>query len=185
MKVGYMKTKKIFLICLILLFSWFIACASGQTTQPQETEPPKENTSKERNLALENIGKDLGFVYAPYGKGWKYKDVSLDNSDFQGWYNKNKENFMLIVNNLTDELVLEVVGHTDASGPQEAEPETGKKGNIWYSTERAKKVYNALINAGIPKEKLKFVGVGESEHIPGVDPYDQSQRRVTFRVNKK
>lgn len=92
---------------------------------------------------------------------------------------------MEVINNLPPDLVLEIVGHTDESGPREAQPELGKKGNLWYSQQRAQRVYDALVKAGIPKDKIRAVGVAEDELIPGIDPYDQRQRRVTFRINKK
>jgi hypothetical protein len=179
-----MKTKITSKIILTLLLGWIISCASGQTTQPKETNPniAQEEATKR---GIFEIGKSLEFVYQPYGKGWKYKNVSLDAQDFQKWYNQNKDKIMEVINNLGNDYVLEIVGHTDESGPREAQPELGKKGNIWYSTERAKGVYNALIKAGVDKNKIRAIGVAEDELIPGLDPYDQRHRRVTFRVNKK
>lgn len=179
-----MKTK-INILIILLTIGTLSMCQSGQTTQPTENKTTEENTAKERNLNLFELGKDLSFVYAPYGKGWAYKDTSLDSNDFNSWYNKNKVEFLKVIDAIDANLILEVVGHTDESGPQEAQPELGKKGNIWYSQERANKVCQALIKAGISKDKIRCIGVGESEHIPGIDPYDQRQRRVTFRVNKK
>ncbi|MFN3604053.1 MAG: OmpA family protein [Leptonema sp. (in: bacteria)] len=170
---------------IILMLGTLTMCQSGQTTQPEEKKPTEDNTAKERSLNLFELGKDLSFVYAPYGKGWAYKDVSLDKNDFNQWYSKNKVEFLKVLDTVDVGIVLEVVGHTDESGPQEAQPELGKKGNLWYSQQRANQVCNALIQAGISKEKIRCVGVGESEHIPGIDPYDQRQRRVTFRINKK
>ncbi len=179
-----MKTKFIIKLTLLIVFSWFIACASGQTTQPTE-DATKEKTAQERSFNLDELNKKLDFVYAPRGKGWNYKDVSLDNQDFQRWYRQNVQKFQEVINNLGPGFVIEVVGHTDESGPREAEPATGKKGNIWYSTERAKRVYDALINAGISRDKLRFVGVAEDQLIPGLDPYDQRHRRVTFRIGRQ
>ncbi|MCS7205857.1 MAG: OmpA family protein [Leptospiraceae bacterium] len=179
-----MKVFKITTIFMILSFVWVLSCATGQTTQ--QTEQPKtDTTAQERNLRPFEVGKDLGFVYAPYGKGWNYKDVRLDSADFNKWYNQNKDRFMQVVNNLGDNLVLEIVGHTDESGPREAQPELGKKGNVWYSTQRAQRVYDALVKAGISANKLKVRGAAEDELIPGIDPYDQRHRRVTFRVVNK
>lgn len=180
-----MKAKTITKLGLTILFSWFIACASGQTTQPKESAPVTSEEEASKRSLLPKVGEELGFVYAPYGKGWAYKNTGLDQKDFQRWFNQNKDKFMELINNLPNDLVLEIVGHTDESGPREAQPELGKKGNIWYSTERAKRVYEALIKAGIPKDKIRAVGVAEDEPISGIDPYDQRQRRVTFRIAKK
>ncbi len=75
---------------------------------------------------------------------------------------------------------LQVTGHTDSSGPRNAEG--NKKGNIWYSTQRAKNVYNALSNADVPTSHLTFTGVADDELLPGLDKYDQRHRRVTFKI---
>jgi|GEM_PF-3487894 hypothetical protein len=178
-----MKTKITINITLVLLISWLVAC--GQTAQPKTTEPTVPAEEAKKRSVLPKVGESLGFVYQPNGKGWNYKDVSLNQADFQKWYNQNKNLFMEVINNLPPDLVLEIVGHTDESGPREAQPELGKKGNLWYSQQRAQRVYDALVKAGIPKDKIRAVGVAEDELIPGIDPYDQRQRRVTFRINKK
>ncbi len=177
--------RKIKWIFIIFTLGSFVMCQSGQTTQPPEEKKVEENIAKETNIKLYDLGKDLSFVYAPYGKGWAYKDVSIDNNDFNKWYSTNKREILKVIDAIDAGFVLEVVGHTDASGPQEAEPATGKKGNLWYSQERANRVCESLIKAGIPKDKLRCIGVGENELIPGINPLDRKHRRVTFRVNRK
>lgn len=172
-------------ILIIFMLGSLLMCQSGQTTQPPEEKKVEDNTAKERNLNLFELGKDLTFVYAPYGKGWAYKDVSIDSNDFNQWFSQNKLEFLKLIDAIDVGFVLEVVGHTDESGPQEAEPATGKKGNLWYSQQRANRVCESLVKAGISKDKLRCIGVGESELIPGLNPLDQKHRRVTFRVNRK
>lgn len=177
-----MKTRYLTLLFTLVATGMVLSCAATQTTQKAEEST---TTTRERNVLPFEVGKNLDMVYAPRGKGWNYKDVSLNAADFQKWYSQNKDKFDTVLNNLGDNLVLEIVGHTDESGPREAQPELGKKGNIWYSTQRAQRVYDALVKAGIPKEKLRVRGAAEDELIPGLDPYDQRHRRVTFRVVNK
>ncbi|MFN4111768.1 MAG: AAA family ATPase [Ignavibacteria bacterium] len=89
-----MKTKITINITLVLLISWLVAC--GQTAQPKTTEPTVPAEEAKKRSVLPNVGESLGFVYQPNGKGWNYKDVSLDQADFQKWYDQNKNLFMVI-----------------------------------------------------------------------------------------
>ena len=57
-----------------------------------------------------------------------------------------------------------------------------KPGNIKISTDRAKTVYDALLNANISSPKLTYKGVGSDELLPDYDPRAGEQRRVTFKI---
>jgi outer membrane protein OmpA-like peptidoglycan-associated protein len=85
-----------------------------------------------------------------------------------------------VIDKLPEGYVLQVTGHTDARGPEG--PVGAKPGNIKISTDRAKAVFDALKAKGVTSPKMTYKGVGSSELIPGVDPKDAQQRRVTFKV---
>lgn len=70
--------------------------------------------------------------------------------------------------------VIEVAGHADASGPEDL--------NLRLSEQRALSVARYLYEKwGIALERMKIVGYGESQPLPGTDPYDGVNRRVEFR----
>lgn len=70
--------------------------------------------------------------------------------------------------------VIEVSGHTDRSGPEEA--------NIMLSTERAEAVRQALVRRGIPADALHVKGEGSAHPVEGLEPTDPANRRIEFRV---
>jgi outer membrane protein OmpA-like peptidoglycan-associated protein len=58
--------------------------------------------------------------------------------------------------------VMIVSGHTDRSGAEFQ--------NILLSARRAEKVKQALVDRGVPSDKLQIVAIGEAEPVPGVQP---------------
>lgn len=148
-------------------------CGEDQSQVKKNTEIPAFNT--------EPINKEL----AKYPiQGFDYKGTNPTKAD---WDEKAKAMLPYVKSILTtipEGYVIEVRGHADASGPEE--PVGNKKGNIYWSEQRATNVRDALVRQGIPKEKLKVRGVGSSELIP--DPNTTAtgrsklNRRVTFHV---
>jgi len=65
-----------------------------------------------------------------------------------------------------------IAGHTDDLGTEEY--------NKTLSTNRAKSVYDFLINQGIKSQSLSFTGFGESK--PLVDNKDQESRKTNRRI---
>ena len=124
-----------------------------------------------------------GLTYSPGGDGFAYKSVAVPRSDFREWANRNKGKIQKTVDSLEKGYVLEIVGHTDSSGPRNAVG--GRKGNIWYSTRRAKAAYNALISVGISRSKLRYRGIADDELLVGSEPDSQRNRRVNFRIRSK
>lgn len=70
--------------------------------------------------------------------------------------------------------VIEVSGHTDRSGPEEA--------NIALSTERAEAVKQAMVERGIPANVLQVAGEGSARPVEGLEPTDPANRRIEFTV---
>lgn len=69
---------------------------------------------------------------------------------------------------------IEIAGHADASGPERLNRE--------LSEQRALSVARYLHeNWGVAPERMKIVGYGESQPLPGTNPYDGVNRRVEFR----
>ena len=77
------------------------------------------------------------------------------------------------------DLVVAVEGHTDNVG--------NKIENLYLSQERAKSVYDFLIQSGIQKQRLSYEGFGEE--IPIVSNYNEEgralNRRTEFKVLKR
>ncbi len=152
-------SKRVIPLFLIMGLSGFLACASTET-------------------------KGLGNLsYSPSGEGFSYKSTEVPLEDFKSWASKNQDSLKKTLNSLDKGYVLEIVGHTDSSGPREAEGE--KKGNIWYSTNRAKAVFLILLDLGMSESKLRYVGVADDEILNKEEPSSQVNRRVSFRVRPK
>ncbi len=58
--------------------------------------------------------------------------------------------------------VMIVSGHTDKTGDEYR--------NILLSARRAETVKHALVDRGVPADKLQIVAVGEAEPVPGIPP---------------
>jgi OmpA-OmpF porin, OOP family len=67
-----------------------------------------------------------------------------------------------------------IQGHTDAAGSDQY--------NELLSQRRAFAVKRYLVSAqGIDPSRLRAVGLGEYQPLPGSDPYGAENRRVQFR----
>lgn len=119
--------------------------------------------------------------YSPSNKGYSYKGTAV-GGDFPTWASAAKPQIEQALSQVGSGYVIQVTGHTCTIGPRNATG--GKKGNTWYSEQRAKAVYDGLRRAGIPANQMVFKGVADTQLLPGTDPKDQKQRRVTFQVVK-
>ena len=124
-----------------------------------------------------------GLTYSPGGNGFGYKSVSVPQGDFKKWASKNRSKIKDALGALEKGYVLEVVGHSDSSGPRNAVG--NKRGNLWYSRQRAASVYRALIAQGFRGSKLRYKGLADDELLDSSDERGAINRRVTFRVVKK
>lgn len=176
-----MKVKSIasILISVFFITASMVSCSGGQTT----SQGQQGQGSKDEGFGVAQARSALtDLTYSPYGKGFQYKIVSVPPGDFRNWLGQFRPQIEQALKAVGDGYVLQVTGHTCSIGPREAEPNLGKKGNIWYSTERAKNVFNALNSLGIPTDKMSVVGVADDEPLPGIDTKDQRNRRVTFKI---
>ncbi len=186
--------KHIASICIISVLAITVACSSGQSSGGSTSSGGSGSSggAKSRsadvggdpNMALQALNKSLSEVpsYSPGGKGFAYKMSNVTPADFQAWAGKHKESFQKVLDQIPAGYVLQVTGHTDNVGPRDADTSTGRKGNIFYSTERAKAVHGALVNAGLPAAKMTYKGIADDELLSEFPADDQRQRRVTYKI---
>lgn len=181
---------------LILFVSFALFLTNCKSTDEVKT-PPDENTttttdtskvsSRDMNMALiEEINTALKDYRYPDGvrrRGFSYKLADIPAADFQTWAKDNVAYIKDAIAKLPPEYVVQVIGHADASGPEEAEG--SKKGNNYYSEIRANAVKDALVKQGIPADKLVTKALGSSNPISGFEEKDQINRRVTFQIVAK
>lgn len=70
--------------------------------------------------------------------------------------------------------IIAVTGHTDQSGSEAA--------NLALSVDRARAVHDALVARGIPRDGLRWRGMGSQEPVAGLAPNDPANRRIEFSV---
>ena len=166
--ISAQKNRSLAFRALTLLFV-IIICVSCSSTGTKKSSSSSSDT--------ENL------VYLPNEKGFAYKSTKISKKDFNKWAFANRKVLRQMILGLDDGYILQIVGHTDSSGPRLAEGP--RKGNIWYSTQRAKEVYKALIRYKFPADKLGYTGVADDELFDFSNPKAQSNRRITFRVVAK
>jgi len=164
-----MKTKILSLLVVLAVAALVMACA----TAPTEMGDPKMAAVNAQNDQLAKIPVT----------GFEYKSSALPAITWDAWAEKAAPVVKGILDKLPEGYVLQVTGHTDGRGPEN--PVGAKPGNIKISSDRAKAVYNSLVKKGITSPNLTYKGVGSSEMIPGFDPSDAQQRRVSFKVVPK
>jgi len=166
------------ILAIFLAFS-FASCSSAQKGGDAKTK----DKDRDRSFVMDQANQALSDItYSPYGKGWQYKNTDVPPGDFTNWAGKFKTQISQALDSVGDGFLLQVTGHTCSIGPREAESANNKKGNMWYSGERAKAVHSSLVKQGIPAGKMVFKGVADDEPLPGKDPKDQLNRRVTFKI---
>ncbi len=91
---------------------------------------------------------------------------------------KSELDRMLEVMNENDQIEVLIIGHTDSTGPEEY--------NQMLSEKRAQSVVNYLTKNGIDKERLDYLGKGESEPAYSNDTRENraKNRRVNFKVER-
>ncbi len=158
----------------------FVACGGGQKAEVKE-KAAKMEAPMDSSMTINVINRGLAeLAYKPTPEGFAYKSVDVPKESFTEWAKTNKESISKAIQQLPDGFVLQVTGHTCSIGPREAE--AAKKGNVWYSTQRARNVYQALKDSGIPAEKLSYKGIADDETMSGIETNDPKNRRVTFKV---
>ena len=115
--------------------------------------------------------------------GFGYKSSKVSKSKWDRWAKDAAPIVKEILNKIPKDYVLQVTGHTDASGPEE--PVGDKPGNIKISGDRAKTVHGALVRAGVNSPNLTHKGIGSADPLSGISSRSGKQRRVTFKVVPK
>ncbi len=151
----------------------FAACSSSDSTERGGNV--ETGGVAVANRALQSVS------YSPRNNGYGYK-ATATGSDFPTWASAAKPQIEQALSQVGTGYVIQVTGHTCTIGPRNATG--GKKGNYHWSEQRAKGVYDGLRRAGIPANQMTYKGVADTQLLPGVDPKDQKQRRVTFQVVK-
>ncbi len=72
------------------------------------------------------------------------------------------------------EVNIQIEGHTDQTGDPQY--------NQVLSEQRAKAVYDFLIESGIPSDQLKFIGLGSTRPVELDLTLSDQNRRIEFRI---
>jgi hypothetical protein len=125
---------------------------------------------------------------------FKNMDTALESGSYESWKEKNMHFIQCITEHLPEGYVLVIKGHANKTGPEEDVEMFMEKenkplkvlGNFSYSDGRAGAIMSELARE-IPEDKVLFYGVGSREprnDLP-VAPEDDSNRRITFKVDKR
>ncbi|MBE7410481.1 MAG: OmpA family protein [Leptospiraceae bacterium] len=195
-----MTIKQISLILAFLFALSLSFCSSADKKEEPTTpsQPPQQSTdagdkdskakANTRSMDLDPSEefneklKDFRYPDGVKNPGFGYKQANIGKSDFSQWAKSNAGVIKEALSKLPPEYALEITGHSDSVGPEN--PEGKKKGNIFYSEERAIAVKNALVKEGVPAKKIRTKGAGSSNPVPGIDGADPKNRRVTFQIVK-
>lgn len=171
-----MKMKQLSLAVVALATAALLgACASdGSSTDRGGVNPTDPVGIANRAMTA--------LAYSPSGTGYPYKQTA-PGSNVDSWVTDAAPQINNALSQVGDGYVLQVTGHTCTIGPRTAVG--GKKGNVWYSTQRAQEIYNALARAGVPRDKMVVKGVASDQLLPGIPSDDQRQRRVSFQIIEK
>jgi len=164
--------KKIASFCAFLTMAFLLAC---ETTQPADT-----TVAASGGPAVAALNKGLEKVSVG---GFAYKSSEIPSWEYDGWAKLSAPVVQQTLTQVPEGYVLQVTGHSDSRGPEQAVG--SKPGNIKISTDRAKAVYTSLQKNGITSDKLTYKGVGSSQPLAGVPEDDAKQRRVSFIVVPK
>ncbi|GBF51636.1 OmpA-family lipoprotein [Leptospira ryugenii] len=167
-----------------------VHCSSAETKTETTTQEPAADTkvsSRDLNMALlDEINTALKDYRYPDGarkRGFAYKQADIQKEDFNLWAKDNVAYIKEALTKLPEDYSLQIIGHADASGPEEAEG--NKKGNGYYSQIRADAVKDALVKQGVPANRIVTKAAGSSSPISGFSETDAINRRVTFQVVSK
>ncbi|HMV42847.1 MAG TPA: OmpA family protein [Leptospiraceae bacterium] len=161
--------------------------------EPKDVKPvdAKDDKDSVAKRALTGAADELFAQLNESLKSARYPDgESIEGFAYKKWEIPNKKDFVkwvkgagAVLKKGLDELpaiyTLEIAGHTDTVGPEN--PEGAKKGNMFYSEQRAKEVKQALVKLGFPEKRIATKAMGSSNPIPGIPGESAKNRRVTFQ----
>jgi outer membrane protein OmpA-like peptidoglycan-associated protein len=165
------------------------AAEEPKDVKPVDAKDEKDSTLGKRDLTnpgaelFAQINESLKSARYPDGKaieGFAYKKWEIPNKkDFIKWIKDSGAILKKGLDELPAIYTLEIAGHTDTVGPET--PEGAKKGNMFYSEQRAKEVKQALVKLGFPEKRISTKAMGSSNPIPGIPGESAQNRRVTFQ----
>lgn len=168
---------------LLSFFTLHLSAGCGTLDEFEEPPPSYEDTEAidRRTPSVAEIRNLLAQItYTPRsGKGYNNMQV-LPDGTLDTWIAQNRARIEEYAGYLPAGFVIEVVGHTDRTGPLYAGQ--GSPGNQWLSRERARRVYLKLIDAGMDASLLTFRGAADKELLSGREEGDPAHRRVTLSV---
>jgi outer membrane protein OmpA-like peptidoglycan-associated protein/tetratricopeptide (TPR) repeat protein len=126
---------------------------------------------------LEPFVKDIGMHKAEIGKTMVLRNIFFEfgKSDLKS-ESFSELDYLADFLKQNSLICMEIEGHTDNIGNDEA--------NLRLSVERAKTVYNYLINKGINSKRLQYQGYGETQPIADnkTEEGRAKNRRTAFRI---
>ena len=154
---------------------FLISCAqTGQQAKTDTGSEPKVKAEAGGDATVRMINDQVkGFSIDgfPGGSAKLNKNEDLENMK------KIVKLVKPIIDKVPDGYVMQITGHA-ANYPTE-------KLQMQVSRQRAEKIYNELVKAGVPAKKMTYKGVGISEPLEGYSDKDPKQRRVSFKAVKK
>lgn len=113
---------------------------------------------------------DQGFIYLPE---FKHVLFPLNSSYFNELYYESSLTDLAAFMEQNPQLKLNLVGYADsATGTQSA--------NLAISERRAKRVYDFLVGIGVPKDRMKYMGAGETEQFSIGEPIQNRRTEIIF-----
>lgn len=191
-----MNFKNIFKLLVVSILALNLAfCSSADKKEPVEEEATEEvveeevvEESKERAFDL-NILEEVNITLKEYRypdgvrrRGFSYKKADVTAEDFNLWAKENINFIKEAFDKLPENYKLQIKGHADSTGPEEEEG--SRKGNVYYSQIRAEAVKEALVQQGMPADRISTAAAGSTEPVSGYDEDDEINRRVTFQIVK-
>ncbi len=139
------------------------------------TEEEKPETKPGLATELTSLNEASSKIYIKDPKTCVFL-FDYDNDQMIGTYHEEIDVLLKFLEHYKDSKYL-IVGYTDERGSEEY--------NQVLSGKRAKKLYQILIEKGIPKEKMKYIGKGKNDPVvKGAQTEDEHQqnRRVEVRI---
>lgn len=183
MKTGISVHAKIDKILFLFTLALIVTCGTLENFKEPAPDYTKTRKLARRTPTVAEIRiKINALVYKPnQGQGFDYKETTA-GQDLNIWVLTHKSVLEIALFNMPAGFQLLVIGHTDSVGPRLPDPGTKRKGNLYYSRERARLVYQALITAGLPADKIGYAGIADDELLKDRAHDDPGHRRVTFRI---
>jgi len=139
-----------------------------------------------------NIPKEISDIICPCYEDTRKDDVVVNNNEelkslkIEIKFPFNVSDLPPSVSTFLDEyanmlksnsyLSIEVGGHTDSKGTQSY--------NLTLSDQRAKNVYDYLVNQGVDTSQLSYKGYGETDLKNKKDGLNEENRRIEFKIKK-